>query len=197
MFKKIPFPVILALVAVIGLIAGTVFFSKSSVNLDDYIPKAQGGDFTLQTADGPFTLSDSGDKLAILYFGYTFCPDVCPTSLVAIGAALKMLTEAELNNIVPIFISVDPSRDTPEKLKEYASFFHPNILGMTADKAKIDDLVKRYGVYYKIQAANDSAAGYLVDHSSQIVVVQNGEIKTNILHGTPPDSIAEVLRRFL
>ncbi len=197
MFKKIPFSVILALVAVIGLIAGTVFFSKSSVNLDDYIPKAQGGDFTLQTTNGPFALSDSGDKLAVLYFGYTFCPDVCPTSLVAIGAALNMLTEAELNNIVPIFVSVDPGRDTPERLKEYAAFFHPSILGMTSTKSNIDDIVKRYGVYYKIEAASESAAGYLVDHSSQIVVVQNGKIKTNILHGTPPDSIAEVLRRYL
>ena len=92
---------------------------------------AAGGDFTLQSAAGPVSLKDYRGKLVLVYFGYTFCPDICPTSLAATAEGLKQLTPEELARVAMIFVSVDPKRDTPERLKEYAEFFHPAIVGVT------------------------------------------------------------------
>ena len=91
------------------------------------LPKAAGGppggDFTLQSAAGPVSLADYRGKLVLVYFGYTYCPDVCPTSLAATSEGLKQLTPAERARVSMIFVSVDPKRDTPARLKEYAEFF--------------------------------------------------------------------------
>jgi protein SCO1/2 len=96
------------------------------------LPRAampEGGDFTLQSADGPVALKDFRGKVVLLYFGYTYCPDICPTSLAATADGLKELKPDELARVAVILISVDPKRDTPARLKEYARFFHPVFVG--------------------------------------------------------------------
>jgi protein SCO1/2 len=94
------------------------------INLDQYAPPMPGGDFILQSHKGPIKLSDFRGKVVLIYFGYTYCPDICPTALALTSSALKELNESELAQIQTLFISVDPERDTPERLDEYTHFGH-------------------------------------------------------------------------
>lgn len=177
-------------------ITGGYLFSSGrlALNLDQYAPPMPGGDFTLQSHAGPVKLSDFKGKVVLIYFGYTYCPDICPTALALTSAALKELNESELAQIQTLFISVDPERDTPERLDEYAHFFHPNILGITGTKSEIDDVTKRFGAYYRIPR-HESGENYAVDHSSQTLVVgKDGEVKATIAHGTLPEPMLLTIR---
>ncbi|MCW8899699.1 MAG: SCO family protein [Gammaproteobacteria bacterium] len=154
-----------------------------------------GGDFVLQSAEGPVSLSDYKDKVIVLYFGYAFCPDVCPTSLGLLSLALQKLKPEELKKIQAFFISVDPERDTVDKLKTYTAAFHPSIKGITGTKEQLADIAKRYGVMYMKVNMPNSAMGYAVDHSSRYYVMDSdGKVKTFIEHGTSPDDIVATLR---
>jgi len=154
-----------------------------------------GGDFVLQSADGPVSLSNYKDKLVVLYFGYAFCPDVCPTSLGLLSLALQQLSKDELEKIQPFFISVDPERDTVEKLRTYTEAFHPAIKGITGTPEQIAEIAKRYGVMYMKVDLPNSAMKYAVDHSSRYYLVDSkGKVKSFIEHGTEPDKIAAALR---
>jgi protein SCO1 len=156
-----------------------------------------GGDFTLKSAQGPVSLHDYRGKLMLIYFGYTYCPDVCPTSLAATAEGLKKLPPDELARVGMFFISVDPKRDTPARLKEYAEFFHPSIVGLTGTADQLAEVARRYGVFYAVQPSN-TAGGYVVDHSSETYIVgQDGRLLGKIAHATPPDQVAETLRKYL
>lgn len=165
------------------------------------LPKAPivaGGDFTLLSASGPVSLHDYRGKLVLIYFGYTFCPDVCPTSLAATAEGLKQLTPDELTKVAMIFISVDPKRDTPARLKEYAEFFHPAIVGVTGSAETIAEIAKRYGVFYAEQKVETAGGGYVVDHSSDtFIVAPDGKVVGKIAHATPPDQVALAVRKYL
>lgn len=159
---------------------------------------AAGGDFTLQSAAGPVSLRDYRGKLVLVYFGYTFCPDVCPTSLAATAEGLKLLTPEELSKVAMIFVSVDPKRDTPERLKEYAEFFHPAIVGATGTPEVIAEIAKRYGVFYAEQKVATAGGGYVVDHSSDtFVIAPDGQLVAKIAHATPPDQVVVAIRKHL
>jgi len=159
---------------------------------------AAGGDFTLQSAAGPVSLRDYRGKLVLVYFGYTFCPDVCPTSLAATAEGLKLLTPEELGKVAMIFVSVDPKRDTPERLKEYAEFFHPAIVGATGTPEVIAEIAKRYGVFYAEQKVVTAGGGYVVDHSSDtFVIAPDGQLVAKIAHATPPDQVVVAIRKHL
>lgn len=179
------------------LIAAAVIMQQDNNDkhnvLDPYA--AIGGDFVLQSAEGPVSLANYKDKVIVLYFGYTFCPDVCPTSLGLLSLALQKLNKDELEKVQAFFISVDPERDTVEKLKTYAAAFHPGIKGITGTPEQIAEIAKRYGVMYMKVDLPNSAMKYSVDHSSRYYVVDsNGKIKNFIEHGTEPDKIAAILR---
>lgn len=164
------------------------------------LPKAAlqaAGDFTLQSAAGPVSLKDYRGKVVLIYFGYTYCPDVCPTSLAATAQGLALLKPEELAKVAMIFISVDPERDTPARLKDYAEFFHPGIVGVTGTPDKVADVAKRYGVFYARQKV-DTAGGYVVDHSSDTYVVgPEGQLIGKIAHATAPDRVAAEIRKHL
>jgi len=157
-----------------------------------------GGDFTLQSAQGPVSLSDFRGQVVLLYFGYTSCPDICPTSLGALSAALKQLSPEELARVQPIFISVDPERDTPEKMVDYVHYFHPKMIGVTGSLPELRRLAERYGAYFRKAGVEDSSLGYAVDHSSVIYVVdENGVLVDMIQHSGSPKTILQRLRRAL
>ena len=157
-----------------------------------------GGDFTLQSADGPVSLSDFRGKVVLIYFGYTSCPDVCPTSLGALSAALKQLSPREMDRVQPIFISVDPERDTPGKMVEYVHYFHPKMIGVTGSIEQVRKVADRYGAYFRKAEVKDSSLGYAVDHSSVIYVVdEKGRLVDMIQHSGSPKTILEHLRRVL
>ncbi|MET1110812.1 MAG: SCO family protein [Allosphingosinicella sp.] len=129
---------------------------------------AIGGPFTLTNQDGrQVTERDFAGKYRIMYFGFTHCPDVCPTDLAVIGQALRRFEKddpARAAQVTPIFVSVDPERDTPAVLKEYVAAFHPRLVGLTGTERQVADMVKRYGAY---GAKGEPAAGggYDVNHS--------------------------------
>ena len=126
-----------------------------------------GGPFALTDGDGrPFTERNLLGHYSIVYFGYTFCPDACPTDMGAIAAGLKQVERTDpaiAAKVVPIFVTVDPARDTPAVVKAFAAAFHPRAIGLTGTTAEIDRVAREYGIAHSIGAK--SAGGYLVDHS--------------------------------
>ncbi|MES9900921.1 MAG: SCO family protein [Sedimenticola sp.] len=167
-------------------------------NLASAIAEApQGGDFTLNSHQGEVALKSLRGRVVVLYFGYTWCPDICPTSLGFLAAALNELSVEELERLQVLFISVDPKRDTLSRLKEYGEYFHPSILGVTGSPQEVARTAGLYGAAYSV-AEQDSAAGYVVDHSADLYIIdRQGRLKTKLPHGTPPNETLNVLRKLL
>ena len=133
-------------------------------------PAIQAPDFELTDQEGnPFRLVDQQGYVTLIFFGYTNCPDVCPTSLSEYKKIIDELGE-QADGVRFVFVTVDPERDTIERLNTYLSFFHPAIVGLTGERAYLETVYKDYGVY---QAKQDtgSAAGYLVDHTARTYVI--------------------------
>ncbi|MES9856875.1 MAG: SCO family protein [Sedimenticola sp.] len=158
----------------------------------------QGGDFTLHSADGPVALKDLRGKVVLLYFGYTKCPDVCPTSLSFMTQALNEMTEDELAKVQGIFVSVDTKRDTVESLKEYAEYFHPSLVGVIGSEQEVAEVAALYGAKYYEVALEGSAFGYSVNHSAvTYLITPQGELRFIFPHGTRPSIILEAVRYLL
>jgi protein SCO1/2 len=156
-----------------------------------------GGDFTLDSPGGKLALQDYRGKVVLVYFGYTFCPDVCPTSLSALGQAFTALTPEELAQVQGVFVSVDPERDTQEVLSVYAPFFHPRIVGATGTPARVAEVARRYGVSYMKQKPVDDRP-YTVDHSSFTYLIdREGRLAALLPHGAPVADIVLQIRRLL
>lgn len=159
--------------------------------------ESRGGDFTLQSANGPVALHDFKGKAVLLYFGYTSCPDICPTSLGFTSQALATLDKTELDKVQMLFVTVDPARDTLDKLKSYAGYFHPSIMGLSGTPEEIAKAAKLYGVGYARQDTG-SAGGYVVDHSAYTyVIAPDGSLFKTLDHGTPPAQVIETIRAAL
>lgn len=157
-----------------------------------------GGDFTLTGKTGDVSLSDFRDQVVLIYFGYVFCPDVCPDSLARIAGALEQLDEPQRAEVQPLFISVDPERDTLEHLDHYTRWFHEDILGLTGDPEVIGDVADRYGAAYRRVDGESDQAGYLVDHSSFFYLVdREGALQEILPHGIDPAELAGVLQEAL
>ncbi len=125
-----------------------------------------GGPFALvdHTAT-PRTDTDFRGKLLLLYFGFTFCPDVCPTDLQSIGLAIDQLgTSGE--GVQPVFVTLDPDRDTPQHLANYVPFFHPRLIGLTGDASSIQQVARAYKVYYAKVPTNEN--DYTIDHNETL-----------------------------
>jgi protein SCO1/2 len=156
-----------------------------------------GGDFILQSADGPLDTRSLRGKVVLIYFGYTYCPDICPTSLVAVSDALKKLTPAELDQVKTVFVSVDPERDTPQRLKDYTAFFHPSMVGVTGNNEDVAKAARLYGAIYARQDVG-STAGYVVDHSAwTYLVAPDGHLAGRIPYGAPADQMLTAIRKWL
>ena len=157
-----------------------------------------GGDFALNYGDLQFKLAEQRGKVTLMYIGYASCPDVCPTGLGMMATALHQLTPEQQAKVQPLFVSVDPERDTPARLKEYANYFYPSMIGATGSREQIDSVVRQYGAFYRIVKLEDSAMGYAVDHSSRIYIIdQQGRLNGTVLHNGFPDELANALRQVL
>ena len=157
-----------------------------------------GGDFTLVSDQGPVSLQDFRGKVVPIYFGFTHCPDVCITSLSAVAAGLKELSDEERAQIQPVFITVDPERDDPARVGEYARYFHPSFIGLSGSLEEITKVAKNHFVIFEKVQLEDSDMGYTMDHSSIVYVVgRDGVIRTLLHHGESPASIAKALRETL
>jgi len=152
---------------------------------------------------GPFRLTDHHGrvrrdtdfrgKLMLVYFGYTSCPDICPTDLQAMGLALEMLG-TEAINVAPIFITLDPERDTRKHLSKYLPSFHGRLIGLTGSNADIRRVADHYRVYYEKVKVSGSMR-YTIDHSSFIYLIgSDGQYRGFIPPGTPADRMVSVIR---
>lgn len=130
---------------------------------------AIGGDFTLTGETGePVSFSDFDGQYRTVYFGYAYCPDVCPTDNQRAMAGLKRFEEENPKlgaKVQPLFVSIDPERDTPDVLTEFTDAFHPRLIGMTGTKEQLDDAANAFAVYYS-RGEETEAGGYLMDHSN-------------------------------
>lgn len=138
-----------------------------------------GGPFALTDQDGRTVRdTDFAGRYRIVYFGYTYCPDVCPNDMAKIGQAMRILdkeTPRTSAKVVPIFVTVDPERDTPAVVKQFVGNFHPRVVGLTGSPQAIAQMAKNYAVYFKKQPAGPGG-GYLVDHLAVAFLMgQNGE----------------------
>lgn len=188
------------IITLLAIGAYVLFFWQPVVNTDHQMPPAasqpKGGDFTLQTISGPVSLSDFKGKVVLVYFGYTMCPDICPTNLAMMSNAFSQMSEKELSQVQGIFISVDPQRDTVEKLSEYSHYFHPSIMGMTSTPEAIRTLADKYGAAYQ-KVVQESAANYAVDHSSETYVIDpQGHLVERLPHATPSADILTAIRKY-
>ena len=154
-------------------------------------------DFELTASHGQkVSLKDFEGKTVMLYFGYTFCPDVCPATLSELRGAMKILG-GQSDDVQVIMISVDPERDTPEMLAEYVTHFHPSFLGVTGTPDEIAEVATLYGIFYEAHEGTP-ATGYLVDHTATVMVIDpDGHLKLVFPFGTPAEDIAEDLEHIL
>jgi protein SCO1/2 len=154
-----------------------------------------GGPFSLIDENNqPVTEADFRGEYLLVYFGYTFCPDICPTSLATMAAALKKLG-AKADKIRPILVSVDPERDTPERLKIYTKAFHPRMSGLTGSREQIDQITESYLARYHINKADGE---YLVDHTGHIYLVgPEGKFIAKFIHGISIDELTTGLDRLV
>ena len=167
---------------------------------------ATGRRVTSVSVGGPFTLVDHTGKqvtqesyagrFLLVFFGYTFCPDVCPTELGSFSVALDALGE-DIEHIVPLFITIDAERDTPALLAEYVSHFHESLIGLTGTRDQVDEIARNYRVFYR-KVEDPENTYYLMDHTAlTYLMAPDGELVRMFVHGTPPEELAGAIREAL
>ena len=172
----------------------------SKVKIESSNTSLIGGPFSLTSHEGKtLTNEDFKGKYMLIYFGYSFCPDVCPTDLQKMASALD-LAKSRLDKIQPLFISIDPERDTPEQLKSYVSNFHPKLIGLTGSPDAIETLKKAYKVYaIKVDengkpAKEVKGSYYLMDHSPQTFLMgPDGKFIRYFRYSTNSETMAKAL----
>lgn len=154
--------------------------------------------FTLTNETGePMQLSDLRDKVVLIFFGYTTCPDFCPTTLAEARTVLEGLG-SKVDDVAFLFVTVDPERDTPQKLAAYTNAFHPNIYGLTGTPAELEAVYKDFGVRAEREEFPDSALGYLMSHTTRMYLVdQQGSLRLSYSYGTPPEDILADVKNLL
>jgi protein SCO1/2 len=176
-------------------VVGLALFWQPELETQPTAPS--GGDFILHSADGPVDTRSFRGKVLLIYFGYTYCPDICTTALAITGQALRQLSPEESAQVQTVFVSVDPQRDTPDRLKPYTAFFHPSIIGVTGSDEEIARAARQYGASY-VRHDTGSDAGYVVDHSAWMyVVAPDGHLVGRMAHGTPADQMVAEIRKWL
>ncbi len=170
-----------------------------------FAPTRSGGG--IAKIGGPFTLVDQHGRerrdsefrgqLMLVLFGYTSCPDVCPTSLQTMSVALKALG-GQARDIQPILITIDPERDDVAQLKSYASNFHPRLVALTGSKQAIAAAAHAYKVYYATPAGHAADADHLMDHTSIVYLMgRDGRYLTHFTHNTGAEAMAAAIRKYL
>lgn len=185
------------------IIVGTLFVARSTAEQQIVVDRSASGPFSLVDHKGrPVTDRDFRGKFMLVFFGYTFCPDVCPIDLQIISKAVDALGEAG-NRVQPIFITVDPERDTPEVLARYVSHFHPRLLGLTGTPEQVAVAAQAYGVLY-IKAIDAAVSGdreqaqYLMDHSALTYLLgPDGRFRAAFPHSTDPNKLAAGILKHL
>jgi len=163
---------------------------------------AIGGPFTLTDQNGARkTDQDFAGRPMLIYFGFTYCPDVCPTALDILGGALEILRDSApdaYQALQPVFISVDPTRDTPPVMRDYLAYFHPRLIGLTGTQAEIDAVKRVYKIYAARRPQEDENGNYNVDHSSFFYLMDgDNRYLAHFDHAVTPETLAQELAQKL
>jgi len=163
-----------------------------------YEPPLPAFDFSLVGADGnTIALHDFRGQVILLYFGYTSCPDVCPTTMAEMKQAIDRLSPDNAEHVQVVFVSVDPKRDTPEKIQEYADHFNPLFIGLSGSQDELSKIWNDYGIY-RLEVPGESALGYTVDHTARVTVIdQDGRMRVSFGFQTPVEDIVHDLQLIL
>jgi len=154
--------------------------------------------FTLDSPEGALSLKDLRGNVVLIFFGFTSCADVCPISLATISHAFSYLNDNELKMSRSLFISLDPERDTLERLKKYTGYFHPNIIGVTGTMKELSMVTDIYGVKFEKKESPDSALGYVIYHSSKIFVIDpQGQLRKTFPHNIDAQLLVQQIRILL
>jgi protein SCO1/2 len=192
--------VIILAVVLLALVALTVLWR--SITPEPYFgaviePPVPRADFMLHSENGPVHLVDFRGKYVVLYFGYTRCPDVCPTTLANLRQALSDVPGAD-ERFQVLFVSVDHKSDTPVSADEYARVFNPNFIGLTGSREEIGQVTKDYGIYYQLNEPDPDSGFYTVDHTASVMVLDpDGNLILTWFYGMQPGQIAADIRKLM
>ena len=151
--------------------------------------------FTMNSIDGKVSLSDFDGKYKIIYYGYMYCPDICPTSLSIVASALKKLPKEQAAKFQLIFISVDPDRDKVKELKEYANYFYEGAIGLTSNQKYLKTISSNYGTYYANEYLKNSKIDYSVAHTSFVYIMgKDGKLLHKLKHLEETDDVLNVIK---
>jgi len=185
----------------IGIVAAwTILFGKPAsfrgTAYEEPYPLAS--DFTLTRADGSgFQLSEMRGKTVLLFFGYTSCPDVCPTTMAELNQAMKQLGEKDAGRVQVLFVTVDPGRDTPDRTQEYVNHFNSSFIGLSGTENELAQVWSKYGVFREV-VEGTSALGYLVNHTARVTLIDaNGNLRLSFNFEMPVDDIVHDLKLIL
>jgi len=161
-------------------------------------PYPLASEIELRRSDGSsFRLSELRGNVVLLFFGYTSCPDVCPTTLAELKLTLSELKDEDVAQVKVLFVTVDPKRDTPERVQEYVNRFNPAFVGLSGSQAELEKIWQAYGVYREITQGT-SAAGYTVDHTARVTVIdQQGNLRISFGFDTPVEDMVHDLKLIL
>lgn len=192
----IPLYVVSAILAV-ALLIGFVFQKPYSFNGTVIEPPLPVEDFVLQTGNNQsFRLSEQTGKITLLFFGYTNCPDVCPTTLAEFKQVYKNLGD-DTQSVQFAMITADPERDTPDRMGEFVSFFNPSFIGLSGERSELEKVYKDFGAFIEKQESS-SAAGYLVSHTSSVFVLdQETNLRITFPYGTSANEMTDDITQLL
>ncbi len=188
----------LALGAIVGLGAAWAmkYWALDVASPQSVATAAIGGPFELVDQDGRTrTEADLRGKYSIIYFGYTFCPDACPTALLAVSQALDALGP-KADRFLPVFVTIDPERDTVQQMAGYVRAVDDRLMGLTGTAEQVAKAAKAYRVFFR-KVTPEGSADYLMDHTSLVYVMgPDGKYVAHFSHETPVEKIVEILRRY-
>ena len=188
-------------ILLVGVVTLAVFlFGKpASFRGTTYVePYPVASDFELDRVDGSsFQLSEMRGENVLLFFGYTACPDVCPTTLAELNLALEKLTEDDANRVQVVFVTVDPERDTPDRAQTYVNHFNTSFIGLSGSESELTKIWADYGVFREI-VDGSSAAGYLINHTARVTLIDgDGNLRVSFGFDTPVEDIVHDLKLIL
>ncbi|MDQ6952260.1 MAG: SCO family protein [Mariprofundaceae bacterium] len=178
------------------LLFGMFSFKMQKPEVPSYL-NTTGGDFQLKTAQGTIKLSDFHGKVVLLYFGYSHCPDICPATLNVMATGMRLLDKQSQNKVQGLFVSLDPARDSPVKLKAYTAFFSPKIMGATGAREKLDVIAQQWRFSYHTPEYPNTAF-YIVQHPNFLYVVnKEGHLVALLDDKSTPEDVAKVVKTWL
>lgn len=185
-----------ALVVALVIGAGALLFTRGGVESVSSGTALIGGPFELTDQNGKRVTDQSfRGKYMLVFFGYTYCPDICPGTLQVVSAALDKLGTAG-DEIIPVFVTIDPARDTPEVVRDYAKSFHPRLVALTGSEAEIDKAARAYRVYYAKAKSTEGEKDYLMDHGTFLYLMdKDGKFLKHFGVTTNPEELANGLRK--